>query len=317
MTAAELTSIAPRDHVVQFYDGAPELVGRAGEYLRSSLVAGGAAVVLATPSHQEAFQVHLARSGVDIEAALSAGTLVLMDARRTLDRLLVDGRPDSDRFDAVVGPIIARALEAGSPVHAYGEMVSLLWEAGENKAAIELEGCWNGLGSQLPFSLYCAYHLTAESPHGPADLLQDVCGMHSGLLGAPPGAQPWPGRGVEVSRRFPAAPRSPRDARYFVLEALHQWRMERLGEDAAVIVTEMATNAVVHAHSEFEVHVRLTGDVVRVSVSDLSPEPPVDRAASRLATSGRGVRLVAELTRRWGIERRPPGKSVWAELAPG
>jgi hypothetical protein len=75
------------------------------------------------------------------------------------------------------------------------------------------------------------------------------------------------------------------------------------------------TNAVVHAQSDVEVVVRMTGTNVRIDVLDNSDESPVVRQPSVYDTSGRGLALVESLASAWGVERRPEGgKSVWFEV---
>jgi anti-sigma regulatory factor (Ser/Thr protein kinase) len=79
-------------------------------------------------------------------------------------------------------------------------------------------------------------------------------------------------------------------------------------------VTELATNAVIHAHSPFSIVVRADHSRVRISVSDTSAGRPAQRDEGPMATSGHGLRLVAALSVDWGVEVTADGKTVWAEL---
>jgi anti-sigma regulatory factor (Ser/Thr protein kinase) len=83
-----------------------------------------------------------------------------------------------------------------------------------------------------------------------------------------------------------------------------------------VVVSELATNAVVHARSPFSVAARRQSSGVRLSVQDLSTAEPVIRSYTPMAPSGRGLQLVADLTSNWGVETTSAGKTVWAELRP-
>jgi anti-sigma regulatory factor (Ser/Thr protein kinase) len=85
-----------------------------------------------------------------------------------------------------------------------------------------------------------------------------------------------------------------------------------------LLTTELATNAVLHAHSPFTVSVQVDQGWVRVEVTDSSPVlPPKPRLPRPDATSGRGLVLVDILATRWGSERLETGKRVWFELAGG
>src|SRR5581483_2761203 len=98
-------------------------------------------VVVATPEHHRAFQEQLRKSGIDVIADIDSGQLVMLDAREQLARFMVDGHPDSQRFNESVGRLIreASALANGNELRVYGEMVGLLWKQQQFPAAIRLE----------------------------------------------------------------------------------------------------------------------------------------------------------------------------------
>lgn len=87
-----------------------------------------------------------------------------------------------------------------------------------------------------------------------------------------------------------------------------------LVDDACLVVSELATNAVLHARTPFRVAVEPRGDAVRVVVHDGSPRRPVASDAAPGATTGRGLQIVDALSRAWGVEPTEDGKAVWAEL---
>lgn len=105
-------------------------------------------------------------------------------------------------------------------------------------------------------------------------------------------------------------------ARHFVEARLRGTASPRLVDDAALLTTELAANAVRHATSGcFGLSLSRHGDRVRVEVADASLDPPIVLRPDPMATSGRGLMLVDALADRWGFERRPDGKIVWFELA--
>ncbi len=87
-------------------------------------------------------------------------------------------------------------------------------------------------------------------------------------------------------------------------------------EDAKLVVSELATNAVIHARSPFSVEIRPAGRSVRLLVRDGSRARPSLRHDDGLAVSGRGLRLIDALAADWGVEIAQDGKAVWAELRP-
>jgi serine phosphatase RsbU (regulator of sigma subunit)/anti-sigma regulatory factor (Ser/Thr protein kinase) len=133
---------------------------------------------------------------------------------------------------------------------------------------------------------------------------------------------------------LPGTPLAPGAARRMVREALADWGelalpgaeivRERLAEDAVLVVSELVTNAVVHAGTDVELLCRLeitdggaVGAVV-VEVSDHHPSRAVREEAAERAYGtpeyGRGLRLVATLSEAWGITYRTGVKTVWARL---
>jgi hypothetical protein len=306
----------PRDHVVHFYALDDELAERVASYLADAIQAGGVAIGVATAHHRAAFEARLSSVGVDVTAARARGTLILLDARETMTGFLVDGRPDPVRFHSVIGDLIRGATETGRPVHAYGEMVSLLWDSGQVNAAVELERLWNELGRQLAFSLFCAYRFESVSTDDRVDALRDVCRLHSAVVGgssAIPAGEGSPAS-ASASRSFSAGVDGPGASRRFVADTIATWGDKRLAEDAALVVTELVTNAVVHARSDFTVTLSSSPLAFRISVRDFSPAHPAPGEAPFAATSGRGLGLISAVSTCWDVEPTGDGKVVWAEL---
>ena len=98
------------------------------------------------------------------------------------------------------------------------------------------------------------------------------------------------------------------------MDALEARSLDAAAATAALVVSELATNAVLHARTPFQVRVAVEPDVVRIEVRDGVDRAPTIRYFSDEATSGRGLRLVAELCRAWGVDVDESGKTVWAEL---
>ena len=113
---------------------------------------------------------------------------------------------------------------------------------------------------------------------------------------------------------FPPLPQSVPLARRFIRGALEALNASGAIEDAETLISEMATNAVLHAHTEFTIDVTRDGPTVRIQVRDLSAVLPRRRDYAIDATTGRGVRLLESLSSRWGVDRDSAGKTVWFDL---
>lgn len=121
----------------------------------------------------------------------------------------------------------------------------------------------------------------------------------------------------EASARFAADPRSAGQARGFVAATLDEWALGAMVDSAVLLVSEVVSNAVLHAGSPIEARLRVRDGVLRIEVSDDSPVPPRLRRFAVDSATGRGLRLLDAVAGRWGVEpdRRPGrGKTVWFEM---
>jgi anti-sigma regulatory factor (Ser/Thr protein kinase) len=84
--------------------------------------------------------------------------------------------------------------------------------------------------------------------------------------------------------------------------------------DAELLVSELVTNAVLHARSAARVMIERAGTTVRVSVFDDSPARPRLRDYGPEAVTGRGLVIVDRIAARWGVDPSDDGKCVWFEI---
>lgn len=105
---------------------------------------------------------------------------------------------------------------------------------------------------------------------------------------------------------------SARAARTFVRTALEAHAIP--AELAVLLVSELATNAVLHARTDYVVRLSSNDDRVRVEVQDANERSPSIAHAPPEATSGRGLQLVQTLSTGWGVEGHGDGKVVWFEV---
>ncbi|MEP6696233.1 MAG: ATP-binding protein [Pseudonocardiales bacterium] len=122
---------------------------------------------------------------------------------------------------------------------------------------------------------------------------------------------------MDVSLTLDGDPQRVAEARRMTERTLASWGLSELADTAALLVSELMTNAVLHARSGVVVTLRHDTDKVRVEVFDGSPLPPRMRHFRADAGTGRGVRLLDTLASEWGIEGQAGGKVVWFTLGTG
>jgi hypothetical protein len=317
-----LPAVGPRDHVVQFYGADDELAITAGGYLAEGIRSGDGVLVVATAPHRLVFAAALARAGIDLARERDAGRLLMEDAAELLDRFLVGGVLDRERFHAVASGLILRTAAGGRPVRVYAEMVAVLWDAGQVGLAVELEALWNGLGARLPFALLCAYPSRLMTGAETADAVREVCLLHSAVRAAEPvsaaeldsAVEPGDAGPAVRERSFPLELDSVRAARHFVTGLFNEGPDDALASDAAIVATELAANAVLHARSGFTVTVSRLAAAVRIAVRDGDPLVHGNGGVPFDVRLGHGLSVVSQLASGWAVERLPAGKVVWADL---
>ncbi|WP_254858000.1 SpoIIE family protein phosphatase [Protofrankia sp. BMG5.30] len=125
----------------------------------------------------------------------------------------------------------------------------------------------------------------------------------------------YPSRPALVDVALPAEPESAVRARSVVGRILTGRRLAAVADDALLLVSEVVTNAVLHARSDLVLRVHQEGDRLRVSVDDREGTRMPRRASGDDGESGWGLKIVDMLARGWGVETTGDGKRVWFDLA--
>jgi hypothetical protein len=127
--------------------------------------------------------------------------------------------------------------------------------------------------------------------------------------------------GPRLSVHLVPAPDAPRRARRMVARACSLWGLRGVGPVAELVVSELVTNAVVHAGTPSLLTVRRIGDSLQLAVRDGDPRPAgadgdeADPVPECYREHGRGLQLVDALADRWGTFATADGKVVWAQVA--
>ena len=167
-------------HAVRFYEDDISLCRIVSNFILDGLEHDQPAIVIATAPHAGCILDNLRAASIDVDALKRAGNLMLLDARQTLAKFMVNGQPDPDFFKATASQALLE-LAGGrkKTIRAYGEMVDVLWKDGQSVAAIKLEMLWNRLANTHDFSLLCGYAMGNFYKDATID---DVCRHHTHVV---------------------------------------------------------------------------------------------------------------------------------------
>jgi anti-sigma regulatory factor (Ser/Thr protein kinase) len=131
----------------------------------------------------------------------------------------------------------------------------------------------------------------------------------------PLGPLPAPDGSTGAEIVLPPELSSASEARQFLKEAAGPWGVgPDAAHDAALVLTELVTNAVLHTRSPVRLVARRLPGALRVEVHDGSPVLPTRRSHDVEASTGRGLELVEAVSSRWGVHATDAGKAVWFEV---
>ncbi|MEV0491613.1 ATP-binding protein [Streptomyces atratus] len=162
--------------------------------------------------------------------------------------------------------------------------------------------------------------MSTTRQHPPGDLGREPEGAGDGAASSGPVDRQW--RTLPLRQVSGIVP----TARDFARQALHDWGWlpassadrRAAAEDVLLVVSELVTNACLHAEGPEELRIACAPKVLRVEVVDGGAGQPAPRTPHRAGRpGGHGMFIVQRLCLDWGVQRVPgePGKTVWAELA--
>ena len=217
-------------HAVQFFDGDERALARnVARFLADGLQRGERALIVAGGANSRAILAELARC-VDAENAVAANRLMLLDAARTLESIMVDGRPDPRRFREAIGMRV-RAFK-GADVRAYGELVGLLWEDGNRDGAAALEALWNEELARERCRLFCGYAIDVFGDEFRPGDLDAVLRAHTHVVAS--GGDDAMGAAIDRAMDEVLAARSGETRRLLALNVRPAWPAVPRGEGLAL-----------------------------------------------------------------------------------
>jgi hypothetical protein len=300
----------PRDHAVHVYADDRAIGQELIRFVEDGLVLGQSVVVAANAAHRE----RIAAWRSDHPPISDSEFLLVVDAAETLETFMVEGIPDPVLFRRTVGAMVERAARGGRTVRAFGEMVALLWADGNVTGALALETLWN-MASNRQFFLLCAYP-EAVLDEAPLHEVNAMCGSHSdlSLLGHQMRfADASTATLLQTRRLLIPTPTAVSAARQIAIQTVIDWGLPHLIQSCAVVASELAANAVLHADSSFRLTLSRHATSLRMAVEDADGCVPTVHVPADLANRS-GLAEVQSVASNWGCDVTPTGKTVWAEL---
>ncbi len=168
------------EHIIQLFDTAESLANVVSAFLNEGWQRGDSLVVVAKPAHWTRTSERLERRGCPVSQAIKDGRLTVLDAATMLARITRFGIVDRQLFLDHVGALVGRLVaESSGRVRIYGEMVELLAEEGDLRAAQLLERLWTELSERQPFTLLCGYSAAHFIDAQALPALHAICGAHT------------------------------------------------------------------------------------------------------------------------------------------
>jgi hypothetical protein len=176
-----LEGAPPSAHAVQVYSERAELATSVGTFLDAGFQVGEPAVVIAAAGHTQAFLAELERRGHDVDELQAQGLLTCRDAENTLASFMAGDVPSGEQFEEAVGGLldeVARRFPEKT-TRAFGEMVDLLFQRGQQTTAIALEELWNRALESRRCALLCGYELDVFDLDTQTSALPEIIRTHT------------------------------------------------------------------------------------------------------------------------------------------
>jgi signal transduction histidine kinase len=143
-------------------------------------------LAITTREHWKRIVELLQSADASVERARQTGRLLWVDAQHTVSMAMTDAGLDVEALARTLGGLMDSCTNSGrgAPVRACGEMVNLLWRAGERAAAVRLETVCNDHLRDHPMPVLCGYSLENFSGEGDADGFADICHLHDEVIPA-------------------------------------------------------------------------------------------------------------------------------------
>lgn len=177
---------SPIVHSVHFYEQDEALIQRLGTIALAAFDADKPAFLILTDEHKQQLSTFFRKRGVDPYLMERRGLLIALDAETALRKFFKRGKLNVRIFRSTIQRLLDSVTDSSGEtvkgMMVFGEMVAILWKAGHERAALELESLWNRMLEVHDFQLHCAYPKDLFGATHFAEI-QSICELHSLSVG--------------------------------------------------------------------------------------------------------------------------------------
>lgn len=178
-----LVEAPPGRHLAQFHRDTDALTESAFVFLEAGLRGSNSLLIIGPAERVEQLFDRLATAKFHPKSLADSGQLAVMDSTPIIEQLVSNGDAEFARFRGMLGPVLSRLRAHGRGTRIYGEIASVLWQAGETDAAVRLEDLWNALAGAFSFSLFCGFTMDTQCEKAYSAPLEELGRTHSDILG--------------------------------------------------------------------------------------------------------------------------------------
>ena len=181
-----LANPGPDGHIVQLYQNADFYGEAISHFAAEGLARGESVIIVATAQNWANISGRLVGKGFTPDDLVQRGHLTVLDADATLPKFLVANMPDAKTFKGLAEATIERARAGGKfpRVRWWGEMVNVLYVAGNQSASTRLEELFDEVAHEQSIAIFCSFQMDKYDPTIYDRAFGDVCRTHAHVIPA-------------------------------------------------------------------------------------------------------------------------------------
>jgi DcmR-like sensory protein len=166
-------------HMVEMFETTESMTDRVSAFVLEGLRQGDAVLLAMRLPHWNLISTRLTAANVLLSDAVASGSLTVLDAARTLARMMWHGVPSRGLFDEVIGKTVRQLNSSGTALRVYSDMVDVLAADGFFQASDVLENLWSELAARESLTILCGYSASTFLNPETSNALGSICRSHT------------------------------------------------------------------------------------------------------------------------------------------